>query len=153
MTHHLAKTNGVAHTEMVYRINPLSDHRWQQFLESHPEASVFHTPAWLEALHRTYGYESSVWTTSPPNEPLTSGLPLCRIDSWLTGSRLVSVPFADHCQPLVSHSQQLLALLAHIASECEQKRPKFIELRPEAPDWFEIDKREELKKTSSFYYH
>ena len=153
MMHHLTDTNRAARSEMVYRINPLLDHRWPQFLESHPEASVFHTPAWLEALHRTYGYESSVWTTSTPNEAITNGVPLCLVDSWLTGSRLISVPFADHCQPLVSDSQQLITLLAHIGSESEQKKAKFIELRPTAPDGLQIDGHEELKKTSSFYHH
>ncbi len=46
----------------VYTLNPLEDPRWAEFLQRHPRASVYHTPGWLEALHRTYGYEPIVYT-------------------------------------------------------------------------------------------
>ena len=37
---------------------------------------------------------------SPPDEPLENGFLFCRVESWLTGRRLVSLPFSDHCEPL-----------------------------------------------------
>ena len=42
-----------------------------------------------------------VYTTSPPSLPLSNGIVLCEINSWLTGRRMVSVPFSDHCEPLL----------------------------------------------------
>ena len=77
----------------VYRIDPLKDERWVRFVEEHPDASVFHTPAWLTALERTYGYEPVVFTTSPPDAELKNAIVFCRIESWLTGHRIVSLPF------------------------------------------------------------
>ena len=50
----------------------------RKFLEKHPAASIFHTPGWLEALRRTYGYEPVAFTTSPPGHPLTNGSPFCQ---------------------------------------------------------------------------
>jgi len=51
---------------VVYRIDPLTDRRWNAFLEAAmARASVFHTLPWLKALHRTYGYEPIVLTTTP----------------------------------------------------------------------------------------
>ena len=41
-------------TMSVYEIDPTTDERWDDFLQSHPEASIFHTRGWLEALRRTY---------------------------------------------------------------------------------------------------
>lgn len=86
---------------MVHTLDPLADGRWKTFVEQHRDASIFYTPGWLQALRKTYGYEAVVYTTSAPDEPLTNGIPFCMVDSWLTGRRLVSLPFSDHCEPLV----------------------------------------------------
>lgn len=117
----------------VYKVDPLSDPRWQEFLSAHPRASVFHTPAWLEALRRTYSYEPVVFTTCPPGAELTNGLVLCRVDSWLTGRRLVSVPFSDHCEPLVQDEAQLHCLVSASKRELNVSGSKYFELRPVAP--------------------
>src|SRR5215813_14037054 len=90
-----------------YIINPLTDPRWGEFTDRHPRASAFHCRGWLQALARTYGYEPFVLTTTPPDEPLKNGIVLCRISSWITGRRLVSLPFADHCEPLLDHPEEL----------------------------------------------
>ena len=70
----------------VHTFNPLQDFRWAEFVGGHPAASVFHSPDWIEALHRTYRYEPVVYTTSPPAEEPTNGILLCRIKSWLTST-------------------------------------------------------------------
>src|SRR5215467_14482639 len=83
-----------------YQLDPIKDLRWAALVEKHPHASVFHSVAWLQALRNTYGYEPVVFTTSPPHAELTNAMVFCRIESWLTGRRLVSLPFSDHCEPL-----------------------------------------------------
>lgn len=85
---------------MIYRIQPLQDARWADLVDHHPHASVFHTVPWLTALHLTYRYEPVAFTTSPPGAPLENGIAFCRVASWITGRRLVSLPFSDHCEPL-----------------------------------------------------
>jgi len=100
-------------TVNVYRMNPFSDGRWDDLVARHPNASAFHERGWLYALARTYGYEPLVITTSPPGERLTNGVVLCRISSWLTGTRLVSLPFADHCEPLLDDLGDLRKLLKY----------------------------------------
>ena len=71
-------------------------------LDRHPAASVFHSPGWLSALRQTYGYEPFVVTTSP-GPTLENGLVVCRVKGW-TSRRLVSLPFSDHCDPLVDEA-------------------------------------------------
>ena len=97
----------------VYTLNPLLDSRWEDFAETHPRASIFHTPGWLEALRRTYGYEPIVYTTSAPGTPLANGIVFCRVRSWLTGDRMVSLPFTDHCEPLVEGPEERIVLGLH----------------------------------------
>jgi CelD/BcsL family acetyltransferase involved in cellulose biosynthesis len=115
---------------VVHQIDPLADARWGKLLEKHPRSSVFHTVAWLEALRRTYGYQPIVITTSSPGMDLQDGLVFCRVDSWLTGRRLVSLPFSDHCEPLVDDASNLNATLAALKPELRQDKSRYVELRP-----------------------
>jgi hypothetical protein len=117
----------------VYEIDPTRDERWDELLETHPQASIFHTRGWLEALRRTYGYVPVAFTTSPPECRLANGLPFCQISSWLTGRRLVSLPFSDHCAPLVESSEQLNRLLAYLREKVALEKWSYIELRPTDP--------------------
>jgi hypothetical protein len=114
----------------VYEIDPTRDERWDKFLETHPQASIFHTRGWLEALRQTYGYVPIAFTTSPPEGPIENGLPFCQISSWLSGRRLVSLPFSDHCTPLVEGAEQLTCLLTYLRNKLAHERWRYIEIRP-----------------------
>jgi CelD/BcsL family acetyltransferase involved in cellulose biosynthesis len=117
----------------VYQFNPLKDSRWQPFVDDHPDGAVFHSAHWLEALWRTYGYEPVVYTTTPPGRDLTNGIAFCRVRSWLSGSRLVSLPFSDHCQPLAG-AQDMAELMDWLKASRQSKHWKYIEVRPRCPE-------------------
>ena len=114
----------------VYEFDPLSDPRWPEFLQNNPRASVFHTPGWLRALKQTYGYEPVVYTTTPATGELKNGWVFCRVFSWLTGRRLVSLPFSDHCEPLVDKPEHLAELALALRRDSEERSCKYIEYRP-----------------------
>jgi hypothetical protein len=97
-------------------LDPLTDSRWPGFVERHSAASVFHSRGWLRALQKTYGYEPLAITTSTPIEPLTNALLFCVVQSWMTGDRVVSLPFTDHCEPLVENIKQFRASIDGIGS-------------------------------------
>jgi len=113
----------------VWTINPLLDDRWPEFVNRHPYSSVFHTTGWLNALRITYGYEPVAFTTSSPSEKLTNALLFCVVRSWLTRGRLVSLPFTDHCEPLVENIEQLRALCTHLETLRRTQRWKYAEMR------------------------
>lgn len=113
----------------VYEVDPLSDTRWEPFIDGHPKASVFHSKQWLRALQTSYGYNPVVLTTCSREATLTNGLVCCRVNSWLTGKRLVSVPFADHCELLAGSSAELDDLLLH-AEQRDVGKKEYIEIRP-----------------------
>ena len=114
---------------MLYEIDPLEDARWLELLERSSAASVFHRPAWLLALRDTYGYRPVAFTNAAPGEPLRNALLFCRVDSWLTGRRLVSLPFSDHCWPLVENDGQLRSLVEQLKQRLSGERRRYIELR------------------------
>jgi CelD/BcsL family acetyltransferase involved in cellulose biosynthesis len=135
----------------VYTLDPLKDPRWKEFVEAHPAASVFHTPSWLEALRLTYGYEPIVFTTSPPQSRLTNGIAFCRISSWLTGRRMVSLPFADHCEPLLETDDASQELVEFLRALIKGNNWKYIEIRPRSSSLLaQVSCRE---KGSSFCFH
>ena len=114
----------------IYEIDPLRDQRWLELVDRHPLASVFHSANWLKALKGVYGYEPVALTSCPPGIPLSNGIVFCRIKSWLTGRRLVSLPFADHCEPLVGSPEELDALLTHTKLQVDREKLKYAEIRP-----------------------
>ena len=115
--------------DSVWAINPLQDDRWSEFVDRHPNSSVFHTVGWLNALRITYGYEPVAFTTSAPSEKLTSAILFCVVRSRLTRSRLVSLPFTDHCEPLVENIEQLRALCTHLETFRRTQPWKYAEMR------------------------
>jgi CelD/BcsL family acetyltransferase involved in cellulose biosynthesis len=120
-------------SKIVRRIDPCQDPRWARFLEKHPRASVFHSVAWLEALSRTYGYEPVAYATCGDDGELANGMVFCRVESRLTGRRLVSLPFSDHCDPLLDSDEDLQTFASTLESECRDEQWRYIEMRPLSP--------------------
>ena len=125
-------------TSRIYIVNPVQDIRWVEFITGSARASVFHSAAWLNALKQTYGFEPIVYTHSPPGVPLKDGVVFCRVNSWLTGRRLVSLPFSDHCEPLTDGIDSLTTLLADARADLSAGKYKFVELRPLSPDFVRL---------------
>lgn len=113
----------------IYEIDPTRDDRWNRLLAAHPRASIFHTQGWLEALRQTYGYYPVAFTTAAPGLPLNDALVFCRISCWPKRKRLVSLPFSDHCAPLVDSQQQLDRLLDYSHLKLKHENLSYVETR------------------------
>jgi hypothetical protein len=134
----------------IYTLDPLHDPRWIEFIGRHPRASVVHTPGWLRALNKTYGYEPIVYTTSDPRVSLNNGAVFCRIASWLTGRRLVSLPFTDHCELLTDGPHSTDEIVRELQQTAETARLKYVELRPGDSEHV---RSEAWQVSSSFRFH
>jgi lipid II:glycine glycyltransferase (peptidoglycan interpeptide bridge formation enzyme) len=139
---------GTTLADQVLEIDPLHDDRWPQFLQSHKSASVFHTREWLDALRRTYDYSIEAVTTSRRDDELANAVVFSRVRSSLTGTRLVSLPFSDHCTPLVETSEELSQLLSKVKDRMLGKG-EYFELRPSTTSPCE----EWLVNCAHFCYH
>ena len=123
---------------------------WPELVGQHTSASVFHTRGWLRALQKTYGYEPIAFTLSAPSEALKSALVFCIVRSWLTGNRLVSLPFSDHCEPLLEHPEQFRTLSDFVKRVRSQERWKYVELRS-ADSLLNFDRN--LSKITTYCLH
>jgi hypothetical protein len=144
----LVYTEGLAKPLNI--IDPLTDPRWEDLVARHPSASAFHRRGWLEALKQTYGYRPFVLTSASAGEALTDGIAACRVTSWLTGTRMVSLPFADHCEPLVGDSGDRQLLSDRLVEECTRQHCKYLEFRPLLAT---TNLGNQFQPGESFYFH
>lgn len=137
----------------IYQIDPIKDARWSDFITRHVKASVFHSVGWLKALRRTYAYEPVVFTTSSPSNELSNCAVFCRVHSWITGGRLVSLPFSDHCEPLCDSNDQLAFLVRYLQTCMEHEDLRYLEVRPVNGGFGETGKANGFRPAASYYLH
>ncbi len=98
-------------------------------VEEQARESFAYQPAWMDLISRLYGYTITTLTTSNASGQITGFLPLSILRSPLTGKRLVSLPFSDHC-PLIAEddtsAQELLEQALRLARE---QKARYLELR------------------------
>lgn len=123
----------------IHSIDPLSHQGWDRFVTGHPRASAFHRQGWLRALSETYGYKPVFLTAGSLGKGLEGGLLLCRVSSWMTGERLVSLPFADHCEPLLHDPDEYRGVADWLRDTCAEQGWKYVELRSLLPGWGETE--------------
>jgi len=114
---------------MIYTFDPRRDPRWTDWAAKQPLANAFCSSGWLEALARTYGYRPRVYTTSAPGAPLENAVVMCEVRSRLTGRRLVSLPFSDHCEALVGSQQEMDEVVQALRAEVDSGAYGHFELR------------------------
>ena len=134
----------------LYTIDPMIDPRWDALVASHPSASVFHQSGWLKTLAKTYGYRPVVLTSTPAGRPLSDGVVFSKVNSWITGNRLVSLPFADHVEPLVDGICDPSEFARGMQMEYRRHNWKYIELRPLL---WEIQRDSPFAAGKSFWLH
>src|SRR5450755_5123308 len=68
---------------------------WDHFIVSNPQATPFHSTAWMRALQRTFDYDNRSFYAER-NGKITGVLPLFLVSNWIVGRCLISTPFADY---------------------------------------------------------
>ena len=107
---------------------PWEDRSWDQFVDSHPGATVYHTSAWGRIIRDAGNYEPC-FLTLRDGDRLRGLLPLLYVKSRLTGNRLVSLPFSDVCYPLTDGPEADCLLLERALELSREKRAGFVEIR------------------------
>jgi len=107
---------------------------WDAFVQGHPLGSVYHTSEWKRVIEQAFGHIRGRFLALRENESgrIHAGLPIYQVRSWLLGSRLVSVPFATVCNPLVTTLEEWGALAPELESERNRTRRNKLEIRAAA---------------------
>ena len=98
-------------TRRVVEVGPDVGRRWEAFVAGHPEALVFHHPAYLQALERGYGCESVSLVCEDANGHIRGALPIMKMPGPLRNRHLLSLPHTSIAGPLACDIQSTVALL------------------------------------------
>src|SRR5579859_1790820 len=88
----------------------------------------YHTN-WFELISQLYGYTFIPLTTCNTRGEITGFLPLCYMQSPLTGRRLVSLPFSDICPLLATGESDTHELIDQAIALAKERKVKYLELR------------------------
>ncbi len=116
------------------------------FLDGNPQATVYHTPEWRDALVATYGYDP-VYLGCFDESGLTGVLPMMEVASWLTGRRLVSLPFSNVCGP-IGDEETSRRLLEEAIDLYQARGDAAIEIRTQA----DINPVQDARLTAVSYF-
>ncbi len=126
-------------------IDPNSDNRWDNFVYSTEQATIYHTSLWKSVIEKTYAYEPCYFINEENSNLISGAFPFFFVKSLITGKRFVSLPFSDYSGILVKsraiHKPFLVAVLRYLQ---ERKATKIMFKTKDTVDFsndyhFEID--------------
>ena len=132
--------NAPHHPRPALTIAPLTDvGAWDAFVATAPDATPFHSRAWVEAVSAATGHRAHVLAARDGAGAITGLLPLHHIHSRLFGSALVSSGFAVGGGILADDNHSAAALAHAAVGLASQLGAPSVELRggpiPNAPCW------------------
>lgn len=134
----------------IYHVDPFRAPEWDRYVNQHPEGNLFHSTAWAKVLLKSYPQLEPRYLMAKDAHGTVQGVfPLLRVQSFFTGTRLVSLPFTLHAGPLTSSShceQALVQSALEIARLCQVN---YLEIRS-----LQKEMRErEFKPVSNYVTH
>jgi hypothetical protein len=125
----------------VGKINPPRDPRWEPFVLAHPDGTIYHHPAWLEALGAEYGQTGVHLACEDAAGELqailplfyTRGLPL-NFGGPYTGRRLSSLPRTPVAGPLSKDRAATTAILGEALALARRDPRIRLEIKASGPE-------------------
>jgi CelD/BcsL family acetyltransferase involved in cellulose biosynthesis len=138
----------------VIAIDPVKDSRWDAFVQNHPFGWVCHLSGWKQVLEKSFPQMKGHYFVllDDTNTRIKAGIPVFAVNSWLTGKRLVSIPFATFCDPLISNNDEMSILLGAAKDLAEKIGAAYIEVRTKASSEI-IESNAQLGKIEKFKQH
>jgi len=100
---------------------------WNEMVLQNADYSVFHSKEWCQLLNKTYRYKPC-YMILPGDTKFNLLIPMMEVNSIITGSRIVSLPFSDYCEPLIQEFT-FDEILDQLKSSYSERNFKYIELR------------------------
>ncbi len=107
----------------------VNDPAWISFVQAHPHANIFHSPAWMRVLSQCYHFDGFALAALDEKGQVQAGLPVMQTRHSGTRPRWVALPFSDHCEPLLSPSFQRQEYIAMLGMQINQPPQPAMEIR------------------------
>ena len=107
---------------MLKSIDPFTDHRWDDFVNTHPEGLIFHHSAWARVLTEKYGDVYKYYIIEGDNGVILGVAPFFHLNGPLIGNTFICLPSTDTCFPLANNKNDYEVFLTEILQEtCKNK--------------------------------
>jgi lipid II:glycine glycyltransferase (peptidoglycan interpeptide bridge formation enzyme) len=92
---------------------------------------ICHLSGWKRVLERVFSHMQGYYFVllDDSGNHIQAGLPMFHLRSWIIGDRMVSIPFATLCDPLISTASQFSLLFSSIKDLSISMKARHVEIR------------------------
>ncbi len=108
--------------------------RWTQYVESHPNSSVYHRYEFQTVIQKSFGHHTIYLMALDDNNAVQGILPAVQLNSPIFGNYVVAMPYFNYGGALASSEdieQQLMKQLTQQALELEATHIEFRDTQPQ----------------------
>ncbi len=134
-------SNSSTATLRVIETDPQTDPRWTALVLSHPDGSVYHHPAWLQALSKEYRQKTLCLACESEDGRLVAAMPMMytrglpfNVGGSLTGRRLSSLPRTPLAGPLSKDDRATVAILKAALARVREQRHVQLQIKLGGPE-------------------
>jgi lipid II:glycine glycyltransferase (peptidoglycan interpeptide bridge formation enzyme) len=109
-------------------VSQISIDEYDHFVQSHPDANVFHSRKWITLISEQYNFPVRILALKMNNE-IRSVIPFLEIKHRFSTKKLVSLPFSDYVDPLVIKNTEDLGILLNFVNKRLLYLYKHVEIR------------------------
>lgn len=103
---------------------------WNNMVAEHPLGSVFQHTAFVKVISATFGHTKPYYVSLlDKSGHCVGGLAILLVKSWLTGVRLVSIPFAFYADPMISSRGEFETLFREILELFKREKASYVEIK------------------------
>jgi hypothetical protein len=112
-------------------LRPTEESEWDVFVRQHPLGMVYQLSSWKRVLESAFPQIRGQFLVAREAETgrILAGLPVYTVKSWLLGNRIVSVPFATMCDPLLSSAEEFGRFLPELQALQQKTGSRRVEIR------------------------
>jgi serine/alanine adding enzyme len=92
MTSSFLSSNGLS----IHQLSSVDASRWDAFAQSHERGTVYHLTHWRNLFNDVFGHDTYYLYARQKSGEIVGILPLVRLQSWLFGNFLVSMPHVNY---------------------------------------------------------
>lgn len=109
--------------------SPSDEERWNAYVDSHSDGTIFHRIPWKAAVEESFGHKCHYLIAEKNNGTIVGLFPLFRLQSFLFGHYLVSIPFAELGGPLADDEEALKKLIDYGINLTGEHNAGYLEIR------------------------
>ena len=105
----------------IYHLDSsFSPEEWSNYLQVNNSATVYHTLEWRSVLEEVFRYKTHYLVCRDDRGNVVGVIPLAFVKSWITGSRVVSLPLSQYGGPLTTDEGALATVLEYLRGYLEK---------------------------------